>query len=271
MLYKVIRNSLLTAFALAVIVPTSIVVLGTFKTDLEIYTKPLALPKSFNLDNFRTLFADGQMIVPFRNSVIVSVFSVFFTLLFASMVSFAIARSITITGKVLLGLFTLGLAIPGQINIVPIFTLFVKLNLNNSLFGLILVNIALTLPISVFIITAFFKDLPKEMFESAGLDGANHWRIYRSIALPLSRPAVSATGIFLFVITWNDLLYPLMLISEASKKTLPLILIDFRGEFATSYSMLFTAIIVASIPMIVIYVVAQKSFIAGLTAGAVKG
>ncbi len=271
MLYKVIRNSLLTAFALAVIVPTSIVVLGTFKTDLEIYTKPLALPKSFNLDNFRTLFVDGQMIVPFRNSVIVSVFSVFFTLLFASMVSFAIARSITITGKVLLGLFTLGLAIPGQINIVPIFTLFVKLNLNNSLFGLILVNIALTLPISVFIITAFFKDLPKEMFESAGLDGANHWRIYRSIALPLSRPAVSATGIFLFVITWNDLLYPLMLISEASKKTLPLILIDFRGEFATSYSMLFTAIIVASIPMIVIYVVAQKSFIAGLTAGAVKG
>lgn len=271
MLYKVIRNSLLTAFALAVIVPTSIVILGTFKTDLEIYTKPLALPKSFNLNNFRTLFADGQMITPFRNSVIVSVFSVFLTLLFASMVSFAIARSITVTGKILLLLFTLGLAIPGQINIVPIYTLFVKLHLNNSLFGLILVNIALTLPISVFIITAFFRDLPREMFESAGLDGANHWRIYRSIALPLARPAVGATGIFLFVITWNDLLYPLMLINEASKKTLPLVLIDFRGEFATSYSMLFTAIIVASVPMIVMYVVAQKSFIAGLTAGAVKG
>lgn len=271
MLYKVIKNSLLTAFALAVIVPTSIVILGTFKTDLEIYTKPLALPKSFNLNNFRTLFADGQMITPFRNSVIVSVFSVFLTLLFASMVSFAIARSITVTGKILLLLFTLGLAIPGQINIVPIYTLFVKLHLNNSLFGLILVNIALTLPISVFIITAFFKDLPREMFESAGLDGANHWRIYRSIALPLARPAVGATGIFLFVITWNDLLYPLMLINEASKKTLPLVLIDFRGEFATSYSMLFTAIIVASVPMIVMYVVAQKSFIAGLTAGAVKG
>jgi len=262
---------MLTLFALAIIVPTSIVVLGTFKTDLEIYTQPLALPKSFNLDNFRTLFANGQMIAPFRNSVIVSIFSVFFTLLFASMISFAISRSITISGKVLFLLFSLGLAIPGQINIVPIFTLFVELGLNNSLFGLVLVNIALTLPISVFIITAFFKDLPKEMFESAGLDGASHWRIYRSIAMPLSRPAVGATGIFLFVITWNDLLYPLMLINEASKKTLPLVLIDFKGEFATSYSMLFTAIIVASIPMVVMYVVAQKSFIAGLTAGAVKG
>ncbi|MEY4735219.1 MAG: hypothetical protein RL428_554 [Actinomycetota bacterium] len=262
---------MLTIFALAVIIPTSIVILGTFKTDLEIYTKPLALPKSFNLDNFRTLFADGQMLTPFRNSVIVSVFSVFFTLLFASMVAFAISRSITITGKVLFVLFSLGLAIPGQINIVPIYTLFVNIGLNNSLYGLILVNIALTLPISVFIITAFFKDLPKEMFESAGLDGANHWRIYRSIALPLARPAVGATGIFLFVITWNDLLYPLMLINEASKKTLPLVLIDFKGEFSTSYSMLFTAIIVASIPMVVMYIVAQKSFIAGLTAGAVKG
>ena len=271
MVYKIFKNSLLSLFAAAIIIPTSIVILGTFKTDLEIYTKPLALPKSFNLDNFKALFADGQMLTPFKNSVIVSVFSVFFTLLFASMVAFAISRSITITGKVLFGLFALGLAIPGQINIVPIFTLFVKLGLNNSLLGLILVNIALTLPISVFIITAFFKDLPKEMFESAGLDGANHWRIYRSIALPLARPAVGATGIFLFVITWNDLLYPLMLINEASKKTLPLVLIDFKGEFATSYSMLFTAIIVASIPMVVMYIVAQKSFIAGLTAGAVKG
>ena len=262
---------MLTLFALAIIIPTSIVVLGTFKTDLEIYTQPLALPKSFNLDNFRTLFADGQMLIPFRNSVIVSVFSVAFTLLFASMISFAISRSITVTGKVLFLLFSLGLAIPGQINIVPIFTLFVDLGLNNSLFGLVLVNIALTLPISVFIITAFFKDLPKEMFESAGLDGASHWRIYRSIAMPLSRPAVGATGIFLFVITWNDLLYPLMLINESTKKTLPLVLIDFKGEFATSYSMLFTAIIVASIPMVVMYVVAQNSFIAELPAGAVKG
>ena len=262
---------MLSLFAAAIIIPTSIVILGTFKTDLEIYTKPLALPKSFNLNNFRTLFADGQMLTPFKNSVFVSVLSVFFTLLFASMVAFAISRSITITGKILFGLFALGLAIPGQINIVPIFTLFVKLGLNNSLLGLILVNIALTLPISVFIITAFFKDLPREMFEVASIDGANHWRVYRSIAMPLARPAIGATSIFLFVICWNDLLYPLMLINELDKKTLPLTLIDYRGEFATSYSMLFTAILFASIPMVLMYIFAQRSFIAGLTAGAVKG
>jgi raffinose/stachyose/melibiose transport system permease protein len=177
----------------------------------------------------------------------------------------------TITGKVLFFLFSLGLAIPGQVNIVPIYTLFVKLHLTNSLFGLVLVNIALNLPLSIFILTAFLKDLPKEMFEVASSDGATHWRVYRSIALPLARPAVGATAIFLFVICWNDLLYPLMLINEQSKKTLPLTLIDFRGEFATSYSMLFTAIMVASIPMVIMYLLMQKQFQSGLTAGAVKG
>jgi raffinose/stachyose/melibiose transport system permease protein len=271
MIYKVFKNSLLTIFAAAVLVPSSIVILGSFKKDVEIYTKPLALPESWNLDNFRTLLDSGSIITPFKNSVIVAVFSVSLTILFASLVAYSIARSVTVSGKVLFGLFSLGLAIPGQVNIIPIFTLFTKLGLNNSLLGLVLVNIALTLPISVFIITAFFKDLPKEMFEVASIDGANHWRIYRSIAMPLARPAIGATSIFLFVICWNDLLYPLMLINELDKKTLPLILIDYRGEFATSYSMLFTAIMFASIPMVLMYVFAQRSFIAGLTAGAVKG
>lgn len=271
MLYQVSRRILLAIFAIAVIIPCSIVVLGTFKSDFEIYSKPLALPKAFNFDNFKTLIATGNVGTPFRNSVFVSVFSVFFTLLLASLASFAISRMFTITGKVLFFLFSLGLAIPGQVNIVPIYTLFVKLGLTNSLYGLILVNIALNLPISIFILTAFLKDLPKEMFEVASIDGAGYWRVYRSIALPLARPAVGATAIFLFVICWNDLLYPLMLINEQSKKTLPLTLIDFRGEFATSYSMLFTAIMVASVPMVIMYILMQKQFQSGLTAGAVKG
>ena len=271
MIFNISRRILLAIFAIAVIIPVSIVVLGTFKTDFEIYSKPLALPKAFSLDNLRTLINTGGVGTPFKNSVIVSISSVFFTLLFASLAAYAISRLFNVTGKVLFFLFSLGLAIPGQVNIVPIYTLFVKLNLTNSLFGLVLVNIALNLPLSIFILTAFLKDLPKEMFEVASIDGAGHWRVYRSIALPLCRPAVGATAIFLFVICWNDLLYPLMLINEQSKKTLPLTLIDFRGEFATSYSMLFTAIMVASIPMVIMYVLMQKQFQSGLTAGAVKG
>ena len=271
MFYNISRRVLLFIFAVAVIVPSSIVVLGSFKQDLEIYTKPLALPKHWSFSNFSRLIHEGNVITPFKNSLFVTSFSVVLTLTLASMCAFAISRMITVTGKVLFTLFALGLAIPGQVNIIPIYLLFVKLHLNNSLIGLILVNVAVTLPISIFILTAFFRDLPREMIEASGIDGAGMWRTYRSIALPLSKPAMGATGIFLFVICWNDLLYPLMLITQSDKKTLPLTLIDFRGEYATSYSMLFTAIMVASIPMVLMYIFMQKSFVAGLTAGAVKG
>ena len=270
-MYKALRGSLLTIYAAVILIPCLIVITGAFKTDFEIYTKPLALPATWSLKNFNKLFVESNIARPFMNSVIVSVFSVFFTLLFASLAAYSISRLITLTGKILFLLFSLGLAIPGQVNIIPIFHLFVKLHLNNSLLGLILVNIALTLPISIFILSAFFKDLPKEMFECAGMDGAGQFRIYRSIALPLSMPALGATAIFLFVICWNDLLYPLMLITETGKKTLPLVLIDYKGEYFASYSMQFAAILVASLPMVVMYLFMQRTFQAGLTAGAVKG
>ena len=270
-MYKYVRAFLLSLFAFAILIPSAIVVLGAFKTDFEIYTKPFGLPKTWTLENFRTLFVDSKIGRPFLNSVIVSSASVFFTLLLASLAAYGIARMVTVTGKVLFLLFSLGLAIPGQVNIIPIYLLFAKLHLTNSLAGLVLLNIAITLPISIFILTAFIKDLPKEMFECAGMDGAGQFRIYRSIALPLSKPALGATAIFLFVICWNDLLYPLMLISEASKKTLPLILIDYKGEYFQSFSMQFSAILVASLPMVIMYLFMQRSFQAGLTAGAVKG
>ena len=270
-MYKLLRGGLLTFYTLIVFVPCMIVITGVFKTDFEIYTKPLSLPSTWNLNNFRKLFVESDITTPFMNSVIVSVFSVFLTLIVASLAAYSISRLMNVTGKVLFLLFSLGLAIPGQVNIIPIFHLFVQLNLNNSLFGLILVNIALTLPISIFILSAFFRDLPKEMFECAGMDGAGQFRIFRSIALPLSKPALGATAIFLFVICWNDLLYPLMLITETGKKTLPLVLIDYKGEYFASYNMQFTAILVASLPMIVMYLFMQRTFQAGLTAGAVKG
>jgi raffinose/stachyose/melibiose transport system permease protein len=270
-MYKVLRGSLLSVYAAVILVPCMIVITGAFKTDFEIYTKPLSLPAKWSFANFHKLFVESNIARPFMNSVIVSAFSVFFTLLFASLAAYSISRLMTVTGRVLFLLFSLGLAIPGQVNIIPIFHLFVKLHLNNSLLGLILVNIALTLPISIFILSAFFKDLPKEMFECAGMDGAGQFRIYRSIALPLSKPALGATAIFLFVICWNDLLYPLMLITEAGKKTLPLVLIDYKGEYFASYSMQFSAILVASLPMVVMYLFMQRTFQAGLTAGAVKG
>ena len=271
MIYRIIRLIALTLFGVVIIIPSLIVTFGSFKTTSEVYTKPLSLPERWTLDNYRYLFEVSNVGRPFLNSVIVTFSSVILTLILASMCAYAISRMITITGRILFILFTIGLAIPGQVNLVPIFILFNDFHLTNKLSGLVLINVVTTLPISVFILTAFFRELPKEMFEVSQVDGASPWRTYRSIALPLSRPALGATSIFLFVITWNELLFPLLLITDSEKRTLPLTLLSFRGEFFSNDSMIFTALMVASVPMVLMYLFMQKSFIAGLTAGAVKG
>lgn len=271
MIFKSSRIVSLTLFSALILIPSLIVVFGSFKTDAEVYNKPLSLPDVWSLDNYKRLISESDLEVSFMNSAIVTLFSVIFTLLFASLASFAIARMITVSGKVLAVLFALGLAIPAQINLVPIYYIFRDLGLTNSFFGLVIINVTTTLPISIFILTAFFREISRDMYEASEVDGASPFRIYRSIALPLSRPAMGATAIFLFVINWNDLLWPLLLIQEADKKTLPLAMLAYRGEYFVSFSMLFTAVMVASLPMIIMYLMMQRSFIAGLTAGAVKG
>lgn len=271
MFYRVSRIISLALFAILIIVPTLVVIFGSFKSDLELMVKPLALPESWSFRNYRTLLEGGQIITNFRNSIIVTLFSVILTLLIASLASFGIARAINVTGKFLFLLFTLGLAIPAATSIIGIYELFVRFGLTNTLHGLIIINVASTLPISIFILTAFFRQIPHELYESAAIDGARPFRLYRSIALPLSKPSMAAVAIFLFVITWNDLLYPLLLITQSDLKTLPLALLDFRGEYAINFSMIFTAVMVASVPMVVMYLSMQKTFVSGLTAGAVKG
>ena len=257
-MYKVSRVIALFTFAAMILLPSLIVVLGSFKTDAEVYNKPLSLPENWSLGNYTRLLSDSDLDVSFRNSVFVTVSSVVLTLILASLASFAIARMITVSGKVLAGLFALGLAIPAQINLVPIYYIFRDLGLTNSYIGLILINVTTTLPISIFILSAFFKQVSKEMYEASEVDGASPLRIYRSIALPLSKPAMGATAIFLFVINWNDLLWPLLLIQESEKKTLPLAMLAYRGEYFVSFSMLFTAVMVASLPMVIMYLLAPQ-------------
>ena len=271
MFYKVSRLFALSVFTALIIIPSLVVVFGSFKSDLEIYDRPVAPPIDWTIANYQRLFRDSNIETSFMNSVTVTLSSVVLTLMLASFASFGIARIVHASGKFLFALFSLGLAIPAATSIIAIFELFVRFNLTNSLPGLVMINIASTLPVSIFILTAFFRQIPNELYESASIDGASAFRLYRSIALPLSRPSMSAVAIFLFVIIWNDLLYPLLLITQQDKKTLPLSMLDYRGEYSTSFSMIFTAVMVASLPMIIMYVMMQRSFVAGLTAGAVKG
>jgi len=268
---RVAKALILTFVALLIAAPVYVVIVSTFKTNAELFENPSGLPASWSFANYSRLFVESNISQNFANSVIVTAVSVTAALILASLASFGITRLMRVSGLLLFGFFIVGLAIPAQVNIIPIFLFFKSLGLTNSLVGLIIINVVTTLPISVFILTTFFRQLPSDMFESAAMDGAGYLRQYFSIALPLSAPAMSATAIFLLVIVWNDLLYPLLLITEESKRTLPLALLAYQGEFFADYTMIFTGVLVASAPMVILYIALQRFFIAGLTSGAVKG
>lgn len=266
------RKFSLAVYALLILIPLLMVALTSVKTLQETFRNPLGLPEGgFQWSNYSAIFQEQTMAGYFMNSTIVTLFSVSLTLFFASMIAFGISRLNNWLGNILFGLFTLGMMVPAQVNMVPLYSLMLDLNLTNSLVGLILVNIAVTLPIAVFILTGFMKTLPKELFEASTIDGAGNWQMYTKIAVPLSLPSISATAIFLFVMHWNDLLYPLLFITDNAYKTLPLALLDFQGQYSTNYPMLFTGVIIASAPMVIAYVFLQRFFVAGMTAGALKG
>lgn len=266
------RRFSLLVYALLILIPLLVVVLTSMKTLRETFSNPLGLPADgINIDNYVAIFQEQTMAGYFMNSVIVTLFSVTFTLLFASMIAFGITRLSSWLGNIMFTLFTLGMMVPAQVIMVPLYSLMLDLNLTNSLVGLILVNVSTTLPIAVFILTGFMKTLPKELFEASTIDGAGNWQMFTKVAIPLSLPSLSATAIFLFVMHWNDLLYPLLFITDNAYKTLPLALLEFQGQYSTNYPMLFTGVIIASAPMVIAYVFLQRFFVAGMTAGAVKG
>ncbi|MGS0685794.1 carbohydrate ABC transporter permease [Nakamurella sp. GG22] len=265
------RTVLLTIYSLIILVPLTVVLFTTVKTSPQMYASPFGLPTSPTLDNFGELLQGGRLGTSLFNSVVVTLCSVALTLLISSLAAFAIARIHGWLGIAVFGLFALGLAVPAQVAMIPQYVIFKQIGLTNSLLGLILINIAVTCPVAIFILTGFLKTLPTELFEAAEIDGAGQWRTYQSIALPLAAPSVAAVAIFLFVMHWNDLLYPLLFITDPAKATLPKALLDFKGEYTTNYPVLFAGVLIASAPMVIAYVLLQRYFVAGITAGATKG
>lgn len=265
------RRVALGAYTLIILVPLLIVVMGTVKTTEQLFSSPLGLPTDPTAENYATVLAGEDMLVAMRNSIVVTTCVVIITLAVGAAAAYAFAR---LTGKLAVAAYAFviaGMAVPVQASMVPQYVLFDLLGLTDSLVGLVIVQSVMGLPIAVFILTGFMRTLPRELFEAADMDGAGPWRVFRSIVLPLSTPSLAAAAIFLLVISWNDLLYPLLFITDPGKRTLPLALLGFTGEYLTEYPLLFTGVIVASAPLALAYVFLQRWFVAGLTAGSVKG
>ncbi len=271
MSYQATRRTVLGVYAVLVIVPLIVVIFGSFKTSSALFASPFGVPTDWQGGNYTQIVGKSGLGVAFRNSLVVTGLSVPITLFLSSLASFGITRTSGWRSGLLFGFIVLGMAVPAQANMIPQYVQFQAFGLTDSLLGLVLINIVVTIPIAVFIMTGFLKTLPKELFEAAAVDGSGPWRTYRSIVVPVSVPSLAATAIFLFVIHWNDLLYPLLFIQNPEKRTIPVALLSFQGEFLTNYPLLFTGVVVASAPIVIAYVFLQRYFVAGITAGAVKG
>ncbi|BAK35168.1 putative ABC transporter permease protein [Microlunatus phosphovorus NM-1] len=271
MLFNLGRRALVVVYTLIIAVPVLVVVFGSFKTQQQLFANPFLPTFSPELGNYSAAIFSQGIGRALVNSILVTVTSVILTLVIASLAAYAVARIPGWKGHLIFAFLILGMAIPAQANMIPQRVLFESLGLLDSLLGLVVINITVTLPVATFILGGFMKTLPPALFEAGEIDGAGPMRAFVSIAVPLSAPSIAATTIFLFVIQWNDLLYPLLFIQSPEKKTLPLALLGFQGEFLTNYPLLFTGVIVSSLPIVVAYVFLQRYFVAGITAGATKG
>jgi multiple sugar transport system permease protein len=258
--------------ALVCLFPFWWMLLSSVKTLRELYTvPPIWWPDAPTWDNYRTVLFESNIPRYFLNSVIISVGSTTLALLLAIFASYGFAR-FDFRGKPLLQAFVLiGQLLPTAAIIVPLFVTLRVLGLVNTYWGLILVYMIITLPLSVWMLTSYFKAIPAELDEAAIIDGASRLGVLFRITLPLSVPGIVAVCVYAFVTTWNEFIFALCFATDSSVKTLPIGLAEFSTEFNTDWGAVMAASVVMTMPIALLFLSMQRLFVGGLTAGATKG
>ncbi|MCD9026190.1 carbohydrate ABC transporter permease [Cohnella silvisoli] len=258
------------AYALFLIAPIYFIIVTSLKMAGEVTTNPLGLPEYPIIGNFVEAFTRGNIAKYSFNSVIITGSAVILSLLNAIIVSFCLHKIAHKKIGVLFYAIIMGsMLIPG-VGFVTLLQLYMKLHLYNNLLGPILMGATTGLPFNVFILVGFLRTLPKEISEAATIDGCNDRQHLFLVLLPLIKSALATLGIFAFVSNWNSLLGPLILLKNKELFTIPLGLLDFRGTYTVEYNYMFAAILITSVPLVVIYLRFQSYFVEALSGG-VKG
>ena len=250
-----------------IILPVYYVVITSLKNQSGFFgSNPLAPPTEPTLQNYRTVL-EADFVRYFMNSVIVTAGSVVPAVAVSFMAAYAVVRG---SGRVIGAahtLFLMGLAIPLQATIIPIYFMITKAQMYDTLLALILPSIAFAIPISVLILSNFLRDVPRELFESMRLDGCSEFTMMWRLALPLVRPAVVTIAIYNALQVWNGFLFPLILTQSPDKRVLPLSLWTFQDEFTVNIPAVLAAVVLSTLPLVVLYVLARRQLVSGLTAG----
>ena len=262
----------LSAYTAICLAPVILVVMNSMKSRAAIFAEPMALPtpSTFDLVGFTTVITKGNFIGYFANSLIITCGSIAAVLLFGAMAAFALSEY-RFRGNLLLGLYlSLGIMIPIRLGTIGILNIMVGANLVNTHIGLILVYTAQGLPLAVFILSEFMRQVSDDLKNAARIDGLSEYAIFFKLVLPLTRPAIATVAVFTMIPIWNDLWFPLILAPGEATKTVTLGAQNFIGQFVTNWNAVLAALTLAILPVLVLYLAFSRQLIRGITAGAVK-
>ena len=262
----------LTVVVLIVIVPIVILVFGGLKTRGEMYSHPYTIPNPPHWENYaKVLSTQYSFWIMLRNSVFVMLMTTACVLGVCSLAAFVFAR-MRFRGKDLaFNFITLGLMFPITVAIMPVYLVIRQMHLTNNLLAVILVQTAFALSGNILILHGFFRAIPVELEDAAYIDGCNSFDFFWRILMPLAAPALAAVAALTMIISWNDLLTPLVLIDKATLWTLPLGTMQFQGQYGQDLALVAAFVTLSAVPTIVFYLFAERQIVSGLTAGAIKG
>jgi len=268
---KATIHGILFLYTLLALGPIFLIVMNSFKTRKAIFENPFAIPNSetFSVAGYQTAFERANFPRYFFNSFTLTIVTVSLVVFLGAAAAYALAEY-RFTGNVPLTLFfAIGVMIPIRLGTVSLLKLMVSLGLFNTLFALILVYTAMGIPLAVFILTQFFRQVPKELKDAARIDGASEYRVF-SLALPLVKPGLAAVAVFTMLPVWNDLWFPLTLAPGESSKTVTLGVQTFLGQFVSDWQAVLAALTIAAIPILILYIIFSKQMLSGITQGGVK-
>ncbi|MDR3473396.1 MAG: carbohydrate ABC transporter permease [Devosia sp.] len=268
---RIVVHLLLLVFVALALGPIALVILNSVKTTPGIFMGPFQLPNehTFSLDGYIRVFTRGNIVNNYANSLIVTVTTVVLTVATAALAAFALVEYKLRLVPALTGLFVVGIMLPIRLGTVPILKMMIAWNLVDTLTALILVYTAMSIPIAVTLMVAYFRTVPAELKEAARIDGAGEFRTFL-IALPLVRPGLAAVATLTMLPVWNDLWFPLILAPSRQNQTVTLGVQQFVGQFMNDYPALLAALSLGIVPLVALYVIFSRQFIRGLSQGAVK-
>jgi raffinose/stachyose/melibiose transport system permease protein len=254
---------------LVVMLPIYWIVITSFKAQSTYFaTNPLAPPTELTLDNYR-LVIESDFARYFLNSAIVTLGAVVPAVLISFMASYAIVRAAHRSRflRATNGLFLMGLAIPLQATIIPVYLIIIRLQMYDTLAAIILPSIAFAIPLSVLVLSNFIRDVPKDLFESMRMDGATEWGTLWRLVFPLTRPALVTVTIYNGLGIWNGFLLPLILTQSPEQRTLPLALWSFQGQYSVNVPAVLASVVLTTLPILILYAIGRRQLLSGLTAG----